>query len=277
VGQLAAGVAHEIGNPISSVLGYTELLLAGGTGEEAQDSLRRIRGEVERIDRIVRGLLDFARPLPRQLEDIEVNPLIDEAAELARHRKGVRHKVRFERRLAEGLPKVRADRAQLVQVLVNLMLNGVDAMPEGGELRLATRLVEPPPEELEAVFGQAFGGQAFGGHGSGGPARRRDDPPGADFSRLRAAPAAPAPRGPARFVEVEVADTGCGIAAEKLSRVFDPFYTTKPPGAGTGLGLAISLRIVRSFGGAIRVSSRLGEGSRFQVLLPVGREDGAGD
>jgi hypothetical protein len=76
-------------------------------------------------------------------------------------------------------------------------------------------------------------------------------------------------------VEIEVADTGRGIEPGILSRIFDPFYTTKPPGAGTGLGLAISLRLVRSFGGSIRVSSRVGQGSAFQVLLPaVGQGDG---
>jgi hypothetical protein len=261
VGQLAAGVAHEIGNPIASLLGYTELLLSGGLGrEEAADSLRRIRQEVERIDAIVRGLLDFARPQPTEIAQLEVNTLATEAAELIQHRQGVRAKVRLETDLAEGLPPVRADRGQLVQVLLNLMLNGVDAMPEGGVLRLTTREVELAPEEAEGLMGLS---------------RRRDDPPGSDFRRLRAEAAEePTPAGtrfvqPARFVEIEVADTGRGIEPGILSRIFDPFYTTKPPGAGTGLGLAISLRLVRSFGGSIRVSSRVGQGSAFQVLLPA--------
>jgi signal transduction histidine kinase len=258
VGQLAAGVAHEIGNPIASILGYTELLLERGPKDDAaRDSLSRIKGEVERIDRIVRGLLDFARPVHRQIEDVDVNPVVREALDLVCHRKGVKGRVRVEAALAEGLPKVAADRGQLTQVFVNLMLNAVDAMAEGGTLTLATRTAELAAEEVEALNGFA---------------RRRDDPPGESFARLRAHTSAARP---AAFVVVEVADTGGGIAEADLPRIFDPFYTTKPPGEGTGLGLAISLRIARSFGGSIRASRRPQGGALFQVLLPV-RNEAAG-
>ena len=267
VGQLAAGVAHEIGNPIASILGYTELLAERGlTGAAAEDALRRVRQGVERIDAIVRGLLDFARPPPCEVAPLEVNPLLEEAAELVGHRKGGRQSVAVVFDLAEGLPaalpKVLADRGQLLQLLVNLMLNALDAMPDGGTLRLASREVELSASEAEAAFAPAA---ATAEMAASRAARRRGDPEGQDFAALRARPFGP---GPARFVAIEVADTGCGIEPAALERIFDPFYTTKPPGAGTGLGLAISLRIVRSFGGTIRVQSRPGEGSTFQVLLP---------
>lgn len=263
VGQLAAGVAHEIGNPLASLLGYTELLASRSLPpEEAADGLRRMRQEVGRIDAIVRGLLDFARPQPTDITELDVNAALTEAAGLLSHRQGVRQAIEVETRLAEGLPPVRADRGQLVQVLLNLMLNAVDAMPEGGTLRLATGEVEPGPEEMAALFGRA---------------RRQDDPPGSDFSHLRGQPRAAAPPARSRFVALSVADTGRGIACEQMGRLFDPFYTTKPPGAGTGLGLAISLRLVRSFGGAIRVQSRAGEGSCFEVLLPAARGAAHGD
>jgi two-component system NtrC family sensor kinase len=258
VGRLAAGVAHEIGNPISSVLGYTELLRSGGLSEaEVQDSLRRINDEVERIDRIVRGLLDFARPQPSRVEPLEVNAVLAEAADLILHRQGVRRSVRLEADLAEGLPQVAADRGQLVQVLLNLMLNAVDAMPGGGTLRLASRLVEPTPEETEGLSVRA---------------RRQDDPLGSDFSTLRQGTGDGPAQVSGRLVELAVTDTGRGMAPQELARIFDPFYTTKPPGSGTGLGLAISLRLVNSIGGSLRVESRPGEGSTFRVLLPALQE-----
>jgi hypothetical protein len=264
VGQLAAGVAHEIGNPIASILGFTELLLADPElpPEEAQapermDCLRRVRQEAERVDAIVRGLLDFARPLPCQVQALDINPLVEEAAGLITHRQGTRGgQVRLSFEPAPDLPPVHADRGQLLQVLVNLMLNALDAMPQGGELHLSSRALELGAGEVAGLRGLA---------------RRAGDPPGADFSGRRQA-AEPAP-GPERFVEVAVADTGCGIEAKELGRLFDPFYTTKPPGSGTGLGLAISLRIVRSFAGSIRVSSEPGRGSTFSVLLPAAPEE----
>jgi hypothetical protein len=251
VGRLAAGVAHEVGNPIASIQGFTELLLSGPVGEEkARDYLARIRSEVGRVDGIVRGLLDFSRPTAVEMAQVDLNALAREALELAAHQKAMRQ-VEIELTLSETLPEVRADASQVKQVLVNLILNAADAMPDGGRLGISSRQVELAPEEVHRLLGRG---------------RRRNDPPESNFSHLRAKKGEVMA---SRFAEIAVTDTGTGIPPADLQRVFDPFFTTKPPGSGTGLGLSISFRIARSFGGGIKAESEPGEGSTFRLLLPV--------
>ena len=265
IGRLAAGVAHEVGNPTGAILGYLDLLAKGGLlEEEAREVLKRAENEAERIRRIVRELLDFARPSRGVEEEVDVNAVIENALSLLSHQKKVREQVRVIKEFQPDLPKWKGDPHQLQQVMINLFLNAADAMTSSGsagmdkEHRLRVRTMVLPLEEA-AEFTEALA------------QRRREDSPAADYSLLRARGVSPTPL-PGEIlslVRVEVEDTGPGIPKEALGKIFDPFYSTKPPGEGTGLGLAICLRILESYGGRIHVQSKEGAGATFTVLLPI--------
>jgi two-component system NtrC family sensor kinase len=265
IGRLAAGVAHEVGNPTGAILGYLDLLAKGGLspGEEGE-VLKRAESEAERIRRIVRELLDFARPSPRLDEAVEVNEVINRALSLLSHQKKVWEQIQIVKEFQQDLPRWKGDPHHLQQVMVNLFLNAADAMtsgsPPSGEkekrLRVATRalLLGEVPEFPDFV-----------------PQRRKEDPPRLDYSLLRSRRDSPAQVSQEiqSILQVEVEDSGPGIPSEALGRIFEPFYSTKPPGEGTGLGLAICLRILESYGGRIAVESEKGKGTRFTVLLPI--------
>ncbi|MES0349387.1 MAG: ATP-binding protein [Desulfobacteria bacterium] len=227
LGRVAAGVAHEVGNPMGAILGYTNLLMDSlADNTEAMDYLKRIEKEVTRTDTIVRELLDFSRPSPSEPAPVDVNALIAESSSFLAGQR-MMESIKIETKLEDGIGKVWADADQLKQVLINLMLNAGDAMEEGGSLTVAGRQVSPVTMETDV-----------------------DDHPTV-------------------HIEISVSDTGKGIAASELNKIFDPFYTTKPPGKGTGLGLAISLRIMETFNGSINVESTEGKGSTFAIILPV--------
>ena len=265
IGRLAAGVAHEVGNPTGAILGYLDLLAKGGLPEgEIREVLERAENEAERIRRIIRELLDFARPSRGAEEEVDVNAVIGNALSLLSHQRKVWEQVRVIKELQPDLPKWKGDPHQLQQVMINLFLNAADAMTSSDSvgvvkehrLGVSTRALQPEevPEFTEAL-----------------PRRRKEDSPVVDYSLLRArgVPPAPLPGGIVSLVRVEVGDTGPGIPKEAIGRIFDPFYSTKPPGEGTGLGLAICLRILESYGGRIHVQSKEGEGATFTVLLPI--------
>lgn len=253
VGLLAAGMAHEIGTPLSSIIGY-----AGIMRDELQDDpvkgdyLRRIEEEADRIDRIIRGLLDYARPAAARNEYLDVAPLVRETLDLFADREGSR-KIETSLKIEEGLPTVHADRHLLQQVLINLFLNARDAMPEGGRLDI---------KACRAEFNADRGG-APSGVNPVVMGRRRDDFNGA-FRATLAEGGKSVP-----CLKLEIRDTGEGIPPENLARVFDPFFTTKEPGKGTGLGLAISARIIDTFGGRITLESAPGKGTAFAIWLPL--------
>lgn len=226
LGRLAAGVAHEVGNPIGAILGYTSLLMDHvGENEEAMDYLNRIEKEVTRTNTIVRELLDFSRPSPSEPSAVDINNLITESTGFLAHQK-LMESIKIETVLDQEVGTVWADADQLKQVLVNLMLNAGDAMEGKGVLTVTTKQIS---------LGQEVDS---------------DEPP-------------------TKHIQISVSDTGKGIPSSELNRIFDPFYTTKPPGMGTGLGLAISLRIIESFGGNVHVESPEGKGSTFTVELPM--------
>ena len=265
IGRLAAGVAHEVGNPTGAILGYLDLLTKGGLPEaEAKEILQRAENEADRIRRIVRELLDFARPSRSVEEEVDINAVIGNALSLLSHQKKVWEKVQVIKEFQPDLPKWKGDPHQLQQVMVNLVLNAADAMTSSNltgmvkEHKLCVRSRALPVEEVPE-FTEVL------------PRRRREDSPVVDYSLMRARglTSAPFPREILSLVRVEVEDTGPGIPKEALSKIFDPFYSTKPPGEGTGLGLAICLRILESYGGRIHVQSTEGEGATFTVLLPI--------
>ncbi len=256
VGTLAAGIAHEVGNPLGAIMGYVDVVegrmeASGGDTE----LLAFIREEAQRIDRIVRGLLDYARPaeqgveLLAPLEVIEhVRDLLVSQGQLA----GVEH----EWRLAEDLPRIYMNRHGLEQVLVNLLLNAIQAGGENG------------PGKIEVTAGTRVGPGAYL------LARREDDPPGINYlhrrrivrddQRLEVGAFQTA----MELVVITVADDGPGIDPESIEYVFDPFFTTKAPGTGTGLGLFISAQLVEGMGGRIDVTNRPEGGAVFTVSFP---------
>lgn len=257
VGRLAAGLAHEIGNPLNSILAYADLARRRDADPEWVEG---VRAEAERIDDIIAGLLDFARPKEGVREAVDLNEVVRDTHELLESQGRIRE-VEVELSLGEELPPADADRTRLQQVLVNLMLNACDALEEtpGGPARIAVRTSVTPFERPRL------------GHFE---PRREDDPETIDYSHLRRlqAPSLEVRSPPfeegERVVCASVADTGPGIEAEPIQRVFEPFFTTKEPGRGTGLGLAVSARLVQQMGGWIDARNRLEGGSAFIVYLP---------
>jgi hypothetical protein len=262
IGRLAAGVAHEVGNPLGAIFGYTAI--GRRQSAEVPEWLDGIDYEGKRIDRIVRGLLDFARPKAASPREIDINEVISRTVQMM-SLQGRFRTVTVETELGENLPAVRADGHQLEQVLVNLLLNAADAIGEkgsSGTIEISTRFVEverDAPEERR---------------------RRESDPEGIDYSHLRRFESASDP-GPQRSlsrgdpaVELVVADDGPGIPADVGGRVFEPFFTTKEPGKGTGLGLAVSARLIEGMGGTIDVTPAKAGGARFRLLLPADSQRG---
>ncbi len=141
VGRLAAGLAHEVGNPISAILGFCDLLESGATPEEGKDYVGRMKREAERVNRIVRDLLSYARPAIRTEDATDVAKVVEDATGLLWPQKGFRD-VEIERVVAEGLPRVRISAESLGQVLVNLLLNAADAMGGKGQVRLQADAIE---------------------------------------------------------------------------------------------------------------------------------------
>jgi len=228
VGRLAAGVAHEVGNPLSAIENYVEVLRRRGADPELVAAVAR---EAERIDVIVRSLLDYARPRAAQWDSLDLSEVMESAVALL-GAQGVLRPVTVDWTAVPGLPRVPGDRAALEQVFVNLLLNAVDAAGPGGRI---------------AVRGAAT---SLGAAGAG--ARHLADRPDGTAA-----------------VEVVVADSGAGVPAELRERVFDPFFTTKEPGRGTGLGLAIVLRTVHDHGGRVDVGTSDLGGASFTVTLPA--------
>jgi len=259
IGRFAAGVAHEVGNPLGAILGYTSILEKEGTDrEESRDYLKRIEKEIERINRIVRELLDFARPSKIEIQEVDMNKVIESTLSLLSYQKGFKN-IETRLDLQNPLPMVKGDDSQLSQVMINIILNAVDAMPNGGILRILTEEVvaeQPVTDRFQRLHG---------------PRRRRGDPMESDYSRMRKLDLLSSMMtkfsGGDRLVRIRISDTGTGIKKEDLDRIFDPFFTTKAPDKGTGLGLSISLRIVESLGGEIKVESEVGKGSTFELLF----------
>lgn len=257
VGRLAAGLAHEIGNPLNAILGYTEM---AERRDEGGEWVQEIENEARRIDRIVKGLLDFARPRSGPPAEVDLNEVVRETLDLLEVQGRLRE-IEVSLELAPALPTVGANSSQVEQILVNLLLNASDAIEDAG--REGTVRVVTACTPYEGLEGSRF------------RARRDEDPEEVDYSHLRRfqQPTTeyrePSFEPGEEIVTVEVHDDGIGIEADPPQRVFDPFYTTKEPGRGTGLGLAVSARLAEGMGGGLRVAAReSGPGSVFTLLLP---------
>jgi two-component system NtrC family sensor kinase len=215
LGQLAAGVAHELNNPLGIILLYSDIVKKElGPDSAYTDDLEIILSETKRCKSIVAALLEFARQNQVVTQPTNLNNLILSVIEL--HIKQCEaSSVEVHLKLDPALPKIQADPNQITQVVVNLVENALDAMPDGGIFNICTRNE---------------------------------------------------PRG---MVTMEFEDTGIGIPPENQSKLFTPFFTTKPLGKGTGLGLAIIYGIIKMHRGQILVTSEINKGTKFTVQLPI--------
>ncbi len=256
VGTLAAGIAHEVGNPLTAIIGYADVALRRMEADQGDpELLESIRSEAQRIDGIVRGLLDFARPQADEIAPVRVDEVIAGVRELLQTQ-GRLGRIEHSWTLEEGCPPVLMDPRHLEQVLVNLLLNASDAVKD---------LKDP---KIEVALWSEDGPAA-------NPLRRRgDDPPGVNYLHRRrvdrafSVEALRSLETARRVVVVAVSDNGTGLPPADQTHVFDPFYTTKEPGKGTGLGLFISARLITGMGGRIDVESTAEGGARFEVRLP---------
>lgn len=250
IGRLAAGVAHEIGNPLGAMNGYLHLLRTASPGSpNAQEALAGLERESARIDRIVRGLLDYARARPRTLGQVDLNDTARTVVELLATQGVLKH-IKLELSLAAEPTSVPGDRHELEQAFVNVLLNAVDAMRGRGSLSIIVRRVTRA-EVLAGARRASDGGT------------QRVNPPSARVMRWLESTATDS------AVMVAITDSGPGIPVEDVERIFEPFYTTKAPGKGTGLGLAIVARAIENAGGTIWVSPSREGGAAFRILLPV--------
>ena len=251
IGRLAAGIAHEIGNPLGALLGYASVLRRRGADGGLLDGIER---EARRIDQIVRGLLDYARPGTAPREIVDVNASLRRVITLLQTQ-GRLERVEIDLDLQDSVPGIEANPHRLDQVFLNLIANADAAMEGEGRLSIHSRSeIYHPDRPL--------------------PVRRADDPPGVDYSHLRRLRhgAIHDPRSlgaDVPVVRVVIADSGPGIPGEHLDDVFDPFFTTKAPGEGTGLGLAIVAGTVAELGGRVEVTSVPGAGATFHLYFPI--------
>ena len=253
VGRLASGIAHEIGNPLGAVNGYVHILRGRVNGDagalEALDGLDRESG---RIDRIVRGLLDYARPRRPTPTPLDLNDVVRGTVRLLADQ-GLLRRMTLSLALNQAPVRLVGERHELEQVLVNLLLNAVDAVDGHGQLTIVTRTAD-----VRALLEE---GQ-----------RRPGDPLGLDIARRpdsRARLWLERQDAGARVARLVVADSGPGVPEENVERIFDPFFTTKEPGRGTGLGLAIVARVVDGLGGTVWVQRAREGGAAFHVLVPL--------
>ena len=218
IGELAAGVAHELNEPLGAVLGFAQLARKhADLPDPADQDIKKVESAALQAREIVRQLMVFARQTPPRKIRVNLNRLVGDGLYLLESR-CAKSQIEVVRMLDEDVPVVVADASQLQQVLVNLVVNAIQAMPEGGQLTITT-------------------------HHRGSVA------------------------------VLTVADTGCGMSDEVSNRAFLPFFTTKDVNEGTGLGLAVAHGIVSAHGGRISVESRSGQGSCFEVEIPVQEED----
>jgi nitrogen-specific signal transduction histidine kinase len=229
VGRLAGGVAHEVNNMMTIILGFSDLLVRDpGATDDRQREVEEIRKAAVRAAKITTQLLTFSRQQVRQAIDLRLNPVVEEMVPVLSLM--LPANVKVETALTPLDAVVRADRSQLEQVLINLAFNARDAMTSGGTIRIKTE-----SRRLDAEAGRRFIGIPI--------------PPG-------------------RYGLLSVEDTGHGMDPSTLARVFEPFFTTKALGLGTGLGLSTVYGIVKQSGGYVWVESDQGAGTTFTICLP---------
>jgi len=228
VGQFAAGVAHDFNNMLTVIQGHASIHLnANNVTKDVADSLNQVALAAERAAALTRQLLTFSRKQIVQPRVLDLNVIVTNLQDMLARLIGEHIDLRCD--CAPTLPPIHADESNMEQVVVNLVVNARDAMPQGGHLQIRTEAVEVDKAHV-ARHSQAGAG---------------------------------------RYVRLSLTDTGCGMDADTLSHIFEPFFTTKEVGKGTGLGLATVYGIVSQQGGWIEVTSEVGQGTDVKIYLPV--------
>ena len=218
LGRMAAGIAHEINNPLGGILLFSTNMLKKAPSEgPIKEGLEIIIQETIRCKAIIQDLLEFSREREPQKTPADINQVIEKGVAILKNELRL-HQIRLEKDLADQLPKILIDENQIQQVLINLLLNAIQAIGDQGVITIRTGL---SPNH--------------------------------------------------KFVTLEVSDSGCGILPEHLSKIFDPFFSSKPK--GTGLGLAVTFGIVQKHGGQIQVESQPGLGTGMFLNFPVYTEE----
>lgn len=227
VGRLAGGLAHDFNNLLTVIMGHSQVLLSDmGPGHPLRSKIEEMQKAGDRAAALIRQLLTFSRKQPSEPKVLSLNPVITNFETMLRRLIG--EDIELVLRASQENLRVKADPAQLEQIIMNLVVNARDAMPKGGKLIIETasaNLGRTPVYHLSPL------------------------PPGA-------------------YVRLSVSDTGCGMPPEMQSHIFEPFFTTKEEGKGTGLGLSTVFGIVTQSGGGLDVTSAIGRGARFDVYLP---------
>ncbi|MCB1694306.1 MAG: response regulator, partial [Pseudomonadales bacterium] len=226
VGRLAGGVAHDFNNQLTAILGYVELALAMGKDESVQEFLVQAKVAAEKSAGLTGQLLAFGRKQMLQPQALDINDLLSDYEALLP--RVIRETIDVSFDYAADLGTVMVDKVQMDQVIMNLVVNASDAMPDGGHLTLSTANIY-----LDESFSD----------------KRVVVPAG-------------------EYVQFAVSDTGIGMSQDEIEKIFEPFYTTKPVGEGTGLGLSTVYGIVKQSGGFVWAYSEPGRGASFKVYLP---------
>jgi CheY-like chemotaxis protein len=231
IGSLAGGVAHDFNNLLTAINGYSELALMDKSNTHPDyEYLRDIRNSGERAAGLTRQLLAFSRKESVQARVQSLNTIVAEMQSMLRRL--IEENVEIQTCLDPEAGPVNVDKGQVVQILMNLVVNARDAMPQGGRLLVDTRRVRLEKSARDLLL----------------------------------------PAAPGAYVALSVKDTGTGMTPEIRAKIFEPFFTTKPVGKGTGLGLAVVYGVVKQLGGGIAVQSEPGEGSTFSIYFPEVRE-----
>lgn len=228
VGRLAGGVAHDFNNLLAVITGYSDLLLESlGPSDPNRSKIEQIKQAANSAASLTRQLLMFSRQQVIQPVILDINQTLGNTEKMLRRL--IKENIEFTVELDPNLDRVNADPGQIEQIIVNLVVNARDALPNGGKLRIQTSNVQLDKDSVHAGAGRL----------------------------------------PGRFVLLEVTDTGRGMDQQTQAHIFEPFFTTKEVGKGTGLGLATVYGIVKQSNGHIEVRSTLGHGSSFMIYLPA--------
>ena len=234
VGRLAAGVAHEVKNPLTIIRLGTDYLAKQSSQASNQELFDKVRAAIDRAERVIRDLLEFSRQNPFAPRPTNIDEVIDNAINLIKHEIERRNIVIIRNR-NDPMPSIYADPDRLVQIFINVLTNAAHAIGQDGRIEIVTRSICLSERDLER----------------------------AETSTLRIGEP---------VIAVEIRDNGPGISAEHEKKLFEPFFTTKPVGEGSGLGLAVSRNIMIMHRGSISISNRPEGGASALLMFRVDGE-----
>jgi hypothetical protein len=221
IGELASGIAHEIRNPLAGIQGAIQILAEGLPKEDGRRQVTdEIQKQIYKLERLVKDLLNYAKPVPKNYLSTDVNELIDKVLSFFVIQQRNSENFKIKKHFFSPLPRVFIDPNSMEQAFLNIVLNAQKAMPKGGTLTVSTCLVNGGEKETEI-----------------------------------------------REIQIIFEDMGIGIPKSNLSKIFNPFFSTRSD--GTGLGLSITKNIVEQHGGSIEVESQVNVGTKFTITLPL--------